>query len=629
MFEWLPKNASHHTPSQRFQEVTRFLEEAAKVVPIESIFYAVAYSDDDVALECSKAIKAYVSNRKGIPSSEMMVQGSSIAAARMFTGIRADVVDIAMQRQSTAMPLDFMCLPPLFTSMPAATVSEPFSKPTYSDIARRTATSTQGSRPTDMPSTLQQQQTIILPPILVPIPFMLQNDMPPPSEVAICLNELADTIASQAAKKRGGLDVVCNLNIEQVYPTSPRRQTVHARTLKSPVNVLKDAREKLASFVEEVTSDKQMSETQSTETNNEELVEVLKDIQENELQICAALLGAFMEQQIHIPLLKSPEDTAKMLSSSTAQVAVGVWALFSLSYSDLQKMLSQTQGNALLVEIADYISGIFHPEDHQKQSKTSDRKYAGKLQFLLQGIKKTVSCSSQYISYSLEHQLCSNPRFDKSTSLRNLIANWETIFKGDALSLVAKSHRPLIARWLKWTVLVHDLREALAKYTCVGVIGLVNSGKSQLVNTLFKVQVFIHVANVLTVMKYSSSTQYVGMAWGKNGCCIRGFLISLVIWLTILFVTHAFLLKALVGTTEQKRTTVPLMYNLDGSVDGLDVIDFPGVDDKDHSIPGLAKLLISLAQVVVFVVDYRYCVLQPDIGLAEQGTCCTNNMYSS
>ena len=102
------------------------------------------------------------------------------------------------------------------------------------------------------------------------------------------------------------------------------------------------------------------------------------------------------------------------------------------------------------------------------------------------------------------------------------------------------------------------------------------------------------------------------------------------IWLAlILFVTHAFLLKALVGTTEQKRTTVPLMYNLDGSVGGLDVIDFPGVDDKDHSIPGLAKLLISLAQVVVFVVDYRYCVLQPDIGLAGQGTCCTNNNYDS
>ena len=54
-----------------------------------------------------------------------------------------------------------------------------------------------------------------------------------------------------------------------------------------------------------------------------------------------------------------------------------------------------------------------------------------------------------------------------------------------------------------------------------------------------------------------------------------------------------------------KRTTVPFMYNLDGVIDGLDVIDFPGVDDKDHSVPGLAQLLVRLAQVVIFVVDYR------------------------
>ena len=60
-----------------------------------------------------------------------------------------------------------------------------------------------------------------------------------------------------------------------------------------------------------------------------------------------------------------------------------------------------------------------------------------------------------------------------------------------------------------------------------------------------------------------------------------------------------------VGTTERKRTTVPFLYNLDEVVEGLDVIDFPGVDDRDETIPDLADLLLSLAQVVVFVVDYR------------------------
>ena len=47
------------------------------------------------------------------------------------------------------------------------------------------------------------------------------------------------------------------------------------------------------------------------------------------------------------------------------------------------------------------------------------------------------------------------------------------------------------------------------------------------------------------------------------------------------------------------------MYNLDDVVEGLSVIDFPGVDDMDRSIPALANLLLTLAQLVVLVVDFR------------------------
>ena len=72
--------------------------------------------------------------------------------------------------------------------------------------------------------------------------------------------------------------------------------------------------------------------------------------------------------------------------------------------------------------------------------------------------------------------------------------------------------------------------------------------------------------------------------------------------------TH--ILQVPVGTTAIKRTTVPFLYNLDANVEGLDVIDFPGVDDRDETIPDLAELLLALVQVVVFVVDYRYTVIR-------------------
>ena len=50
------------------------------------------------------------------------------------------------------------------------------------------------------------------------------------------------------------------------------------------------------------------------------------------------------------------------------------------------------------------------------------------------------------------------------------------------------------------------------------------------------------------------------------------------------------------------------MYSFNGTIKKLDVIDFPGVDDQDESIPQLAKLLLGLAQIVIFVVDYRQAV---------------------
>lgn len=61
----------------------------------------------------------------------------------------------------------------------------------------------------------------------------------------------------------------------------------------------------------------------------------------------------------------------------------------------------------------------------------------------------------------------------------------------------------------------------------------------------------------------------------------------------------------MVGTTDKHKTTVPLLYNLDAKVKGLDVIDFPGIDAEDHTLPDLADLLLGLIQVIVFVVDHK------------------------
>ena len=51
------------------------------------------------------------------------------------------------------------------------------------------------------------------------------------------------------------------------------------------------------------------------------------------------------------------------------------------------------------------------------------------------------------------------------------------------------------------------------------------------------------------------------------------------------------------------------MYNLDEKVEGLEVVDFPGVDDRDETISDLIDLFLTLSQIFIFVVDYRYMLL--------------------
>ncbi len=273
-------------------------------------------------------------------------------------------------------------------------------------------------------------------------------------------------------------------NIDLLYPVSSTYPEKHQDDLKSPVRTLASGRKKLASLA------KQVQETtlpMTQRSQHKEMLGLVNDIRSKELATCTSLLSGFMEQQeIDIPLVKSRKDQSMVVGLS-AQATMGVWALFSLRYSDIQPILAQCHGDQLLVKIEEYVKAIVGA-----QSDASNSQYAAKLQFLVQGMEKTVTCNSQHVSYSLVRQLtdlCENHNVDRSLPLDSLLMRWGKLFKEQTLSLVARSHRPLIARWLKWSLMVHNLREELAKYTAVGVIGLVNSGKSLLVSTLFGVQV--------------------------------------------------------------------------------------------------------------------------------------------
>ena len=53
-----------------------------------------------------------------------------------------------------------------------------------------------------------------------------------------------------------------------------------------------------------------------------------------------------------------------------------------------------------------------------------------------------------------------------------------------------------------------------------------------------------------------------------------------------------------------QRTTVSFLYNLEGIVNGLSIIDFPGIDDADKGTLS-SRPLLRISQLIVFVLDYK------------------------
>ena len=470
LLEQYPHNKSQPL-SDKVEVIKTFLEDVVRVVPLESIFFAIGYGNPDVVLPCSQAL---IASNIDLPPSLLMSDGFQAATSRTCHGLPPKLMRIAnseIRKQvshftSTAFreksgELTVVIYPRVPGTMDPMPVSPPLAHFTFS------------------PEELEFK-------------FVDNCEI---KEVGMHLEEMLKSLLTQAEQTGGITKVVSGLSIELLYPISGKPSQHSDVRLKSPLDILITGRRELSSLATTAQLQLQANATlseqakQSSGLLNQQMLEILNKIRNEDLAICAALLGGFMEQQeVDIPLVKSRLDQSEVLALSAA-ATVGVWALFSLNYSDIQPILSKCHGDQLLVKILDYVKIALGPQS----VVPDDAPYAAKLQFMVQGMTKTVTCNSQYISYSLERQLvnlCKECKIDNSISLSSLSTKWGQLFKDTTLSLVARSHRPLIARWLKWALMVHNLREELAKYTAVGVAGLVNSGKSVLVNTVFGIKVW-------------------------------------------------------------------------------------------------------------------------------------------
>ena len=440
--------------SRKVEVIAAFLERVVQVVPLESIGYAISNSEYTLATRCTRAL---LESQVRLPTSLLMIQGLREAILYMQGGgvsqqvilsatkqLEAKLAHHLLGRHSVSNVLHTADAVELHVREPTSGVSASLSLP-----------------PSEPPKHTKD----------IDILLTLQR-------------ALYDEYEQEALD--GTAKIICGLNIEQLYSvrhSSDAQET--PSSFKPPLSILQQGNDKLTTLAKEC-----MTKVACTKSNtNSIMLQIVNEIWQGDLAICTALLGGFMEQrEIDIPLVKSRKDRSMSLNVQ-GPASVGVWALSSLKYADIGPLLSRCHGDQLLVKIEKSVKAILECES---MSEADAEQYAAKLQFMVQGLQKIVTCNSQYISYSLERQLselCTERKINSNTPLNELIIKWGGLFKNHLLSHVASSHHPLIARWLKWALMVHHLRESLAQYTAVGVVGLVNSGKSTLVSTLFKIPV--------------------------------------------------------------------------------------------------------------------------------------------
>ena len=474
------------TFSHRFSVVRDFLQQIVAVVPIESIVHAIAScKDKNTANNCADMVTA---SQLELPPSLMLLRGIENA----FSAQLGVLSQLSTYEEQYIGWLSFKT---------GKNITQKRARKDYKEYLKHASNQSNIHSPVDQ-IIGREQFYVQRPAIDIPdvshdaivqfLPRILPHIQSHPRYSQLMqLHKIFIEVAADS-KLCNQIDAINGLKLDLIYPVAIGESSTEKP--KSPLEILIDGRKQLSKLSQQSLLSSQPDQLLKKEQQkllselfNSKMLEIVNDIRSTDLKMCTHLLGAFMEDQIKVPLVKSEFNTAKALGGLLNAAAVGVWAMFSLSLGDMNAVIQSIPTGSLLVQVTEYIKGIF-----TEKTETADRNYAGKLQFMIQGMDKTVSCNTHYISYSLERQLielCKKLSISESTPLEVLVRDWDKLFKEDVLSLVVPTHRSLIASWMKWALMVHNLREELAKYTTVGVVGLVNSGKSLLVSTLFNIEV--------------------------------------------------------------------------------------------------------------------------------------------
>jgi hypothetical protein len=241
-------------------------------------------------------------------------------------------------------------------------------------------------------------------------------------------------------------------------------------SVESPIDVLINRRKELHQVqnIDESALGETTSESEPYSRSKEEIVKIIKHFHKIHIDFCTRVLCGFVYPQVQVPFTEVNPMT--------------FWSHLHFRIAPYFELLEDDSKHwpSLLKRCERVIA---------KGSKLTERTYHGKLKFLVCNADPNTKALTdiEYSMYMLEKELkkISEQKAIREKSIEQMVHNWQDIFKECPMANVVPSHRRLISRWIKWSLMIHELRLTLENHITIVVTGMANSGKTQLLRSLF------------------------------------------------------------------------------------------------------------------------------------------------
>ena len=304
--------------SERFNAIETFFKNAVSVVPLESLFYAIAKGTPEVMLQCCELLCGGSIPTTSRPS-EFFLTGMEEAlfkirdfqsAIKTMTGFSSE--EIYPEAFSTS-----------FRGRTTDLLESRYHR-------RKKSESRYHRRKIESYSMIIETREI-------PELEWLLNDS---------INRIDEFLSQykERRKERSRGETLCNIDLEVIYPSTeiPGKRECNMTYCKSPMTLLTEGKIKLAQLSEELIAEQcECAEEVSSSKTNRRMLTVLTKLR-NEFETCSTLLGAFMESQVHIPLEKAESDNyVSKIAKHARSFSLSVWCLLILRPEYLKHMIEE------------------------------------------------------------------------------------------------------------------------------------------------------------------------------------------------------------------------------------------------------------------------------------------------